>query len=335
MKALLKKYNIDETFSTATKKQKVFNHIKNNIPQKEDYNYMADLLMMPKTKEGYIGMLVVVDMADNEFDIEQIKSKEPKEIKSAFEKMIKRKYIKMPYASIRTDNGTEFKGEFNDYLLSNGILHKFALPERHKQMAIVENLNKSLGRIFNGYMNMKEEETGKEYKEWTDIINDVRKDFNEIRKVKLQNTLPEFSLLDAGKPKYKVGDFVHEKLDHPENALGHKQPTAKFREGDYRFSRIAKKIVRVIYMNDYPYYRYILDTLPNVSYSENELMKSKETESKYVVKEIIGKKKIKNVLHYLVWWKHHLKKDATWEPAKNLIEDGLQDYIDEFNKNGK
>ena len=33
-----------------------------------------------------------------------------------------------------------------------------------------------------------------------------------------------------------------------------------------------------------------------------------------------------------MWWKGDLKKDSTWETEKQLLEDGLKDYIDEFKK---
>jgi hypothetical protein len=46
-----------------------------------------------------------------------------------------------------------------------------------------------LGRIFNAYMNAKELETGKTYKNWTGIIDIVRKELNKIRKVDLPKDL--------------------------------------------------------------------------------------------------------------------------------------------------
>ena len=54
MKALLKSFNIDENFTKPRlEKQPVYNHIKNNIPRIEDYNFMADLVEMPETKNKY------------------------------------------------------------------------------------------------------------------------------------------------------------------------------------------------------------------------------------------------------------------------------------------
>jgi hypothetical protein len=341
MNELIKKLNIDETFTKKPKnKQKKYNSIKNNITLVEDYNFMADLLELPKTKEGYKYLFVIVDLATDEFDIEPLKTKTPDEVLKAYKKCIKRPHINKAYASIRTDNGNEFKGVFTKFLYNNHILHKKNLPNRHKQMANVERLNYELGRLFNGYMNHKEIETEKVYREWTDVIDIVRTDLNKFRKKKLNrsndiNNLPVFPFDIAKNPKYKIGDIVHEKLDWAENALANKQPTSLFRVGDYRFSTTPKKIVQVLYMNDYPYYRYLLEGLPNVSYSEYELIPSKEKETKYKVKEIINKRKYQDNTQYLVWWLNYLKKNSTWEDENKLIDDGFKNKIDEYNNSLK
>ena len=50
-------------------------------------------------------------------------------------------------------------------------------------------LNATLARFLNGYMNKKEEETGKVYKEWTDILPES--ELNKIHiKYKEHNTTP-------------------------------------------------------------------------------------------------------------------------------------------------
>ena len=118
--------------------------------------------------------------------------------------------------------------------------------------------------------------------------------------------------------------MVHQKLDYPENALGHAQPTSNFRAGDYRYSAIPKMINRVLYFNDPPYYRYLLDGIPNASYSEFELIPSKFKETKYKINKILDKKiaKITKILFNMVVW---IFEQSTWEPEQQLIEDGLQD----------
>jgi len=334
MDKILKTLGISEEFTKAVKKQKVFNKIKSNIPMREDYNFMADLLFLPTTKEGYKFLLVVVDIANNEFDIEPLKNKEANSVLTALKTIFKRPYLKMPYASIATDSGTEFMSSFHKYLYDNSIIHKRSVPYRHTQTANVESLNKQLGRAFIGYMNMKEEKSGKPYKEWTDILPMVRTKLNEFRKIPIPAN-PVYKMPDlSSNPKFKIGDIVFYQLNYPQDALGNKQPTANFRVGDYRWSVAVKKIVKVITMLDAPYFRYILEGMPYVSFSDMQLKKSKNKEkiqTEYIVKDIIGKKKDKKITYYLIWWKGYKKKDATYEREENLIKDGLKNMIDEYN----
>jgi hypothetical protein len=125
------------------------------------------------------------------------------------------------------------------------------------------------------------------------------------------------------KQTYKEGDLVFEKLDTPEDALGHKLP-GKVRSGDYTYSRVPKKIVKVLCLNDKPYYRYLLDGISNASFSEAQLIKSDEKEQKHKIKKILDKKTVKKIKYRLVWWQGEKKSEATWEPESQLIEDGLK-----------
>ena len=52
----------------------------------------------------------------------------------------------------------------------------------------------------------------------------------------------------------------------------------------------------------------------------------------YEVKQIIDKKQMKNELYYLVWYKNELRKDASWQKGTDLIEDGMDDFIDDYKK---
>jgi len=85
-------------------------------------------------------------------------------------------------------------------------------------------------------------------------------------------------------------------------------------------------------MPDEPYYRYVLFNMPNVSFSKFDLKPSKQKENTYIVKKIIGKKVENKVIYYLVFWKGFLTKDSTFEPKTKLIQDGLKDYIDSYEK---
>lgn len=332
-KDLIKKLDIDEKFTKPrTKIQETFNTVKYNIPLIEDFNFMADILYLPETKAGYKYLLVVVDLATDEFDIEPLKNMETKTTSTAFQTMMKRKYLNFPKV-ISTDGGSEFKDKFNTMLNKHEVLHKTSLPNRHRQMGNVESLNKQLARLFNGYMNYKEKTTGKVYREWTDVLTTVRDDLNKIRKKEIKGDVSEQNYPTFNpdtKPKFKIGDTVHEKLDWAESMLGHKQPTPNFRVGDVRYSMVPKKIEKVIYMNTEPYYRYMLSGIPEASYSEYELIKSRFRKERYTVKAIIDSREVGRRKEYLIWWKGYKKKESTWEPRANLIKDGLKNMIDEF-----
>lgn len=339
MDKLLKLLKIDNDDTKPPKKAKYYTKVKDMVPSIANYNFMADLLMLPDD-EGYKYLLVVVDLADNAFDIEPMKNKDAETTLKAFEAMFKRNYIKKPYASIRTDDGKEFKGVFQKYLYKNSILHKVALKDRHSQMANVERLNGQLGLIFNSYMNMKEKQLGKRYNNWMDILDEVRKELNKMRLIK--NLKSPFE--DSGSkftpkfdPKFKAGDIVYRALDAPKDALGNDQNTKQFRMGDIRWDLTPKKIIKVLYYPGKVSYRYVLEGIKYTSFTENQLKKApqKEKETKYTVKGIIGKKVIKGKNFYLVWWNGYKKEDATLEPENQLIDDGLKNIIDEFNRKNK
>ena len=133
------------------------------------------------------------------------------------------------------------------------------------------------------------------------------------------------------KPKFKVGQIVYRKLDKPRNALGHNQPTEKFREGDLTIDIIEpRKIKRVLYFNTPPYYRYILNDVPGVSYPENELKKATEKVEKYIIQSLKSKKKIKGKVCFLVKWKNYAA--TTWEPRTELMKD-VPEMIQEYEAN--
>jgi hypothetical protein len=332
-KSIVEGLKIDETHTKPIKAPKKYTKLDDTINPTPDYNFMADLLQLPKTKAGFHMLLVVVDLATHEFDIEPLKTKTPKEILDGFQAMLKRKYIKKPFASVQTDGGKEFKGAFEKFLINNKIWHNITISGRHTQNSMVESLNRIIGRLLNGFMNSKEEETGKAFHEWIDAVPFIREKLNDYRKVDppdMFDNVGNINNFSKLKPKYKKGDVVLYALEKPVDALGNKQSTDNFREGDYRWSRVPKKIVDVLYMEGAIPFRYMLEGMANVSFTEKQLKPSTEKESKWIVREIIDKRIVKKKNEYLVWWKGYPKDEATWEPEKSLIEDGLKDLIEEF-----
>ena len=332
-----------EKFTQPRKEKKVFTKVADNIPQQEDKSLMADLLELPNTKQGYHYLLVVVDLWSREIEFQQLKTKEAAEVKKALIKIFNRGIVgplKSP-AQLQTDGGSEFKGVFHKYIFDKNVYHKKGLPYRHSQNSTVERANRTLGRLFTGYMNKKELETGKTYNEWTDIVDVLRDKLNDpsirvIRPDKDPTKLPDRLEPPPKRPpqRYKQGDLVHRKLDYPENIFGKKQPTAAFRMGDVRYERANRKVVKVIpYQGAVPW-RYMLEGLDNVSYPANQLIPSELQQEVFRVKELIGRRQQGGKYEYKVWWEGEPKAKASWEPKENLtIDPVLKKAVEFYDKN--
>ena len=280
-------------------------HIKDNVPLVDGYNYMADILHLPTDKFGFNKLLVIVDIGSDAFDIEKMKGETATETLSAYKKMLKRGLVKIPHASMLTDGGSSFQSEFHKFLYENGVDHRTAIPGRHHQLSNADNLCRQLGELFNGVMNQKESETGKQSKAWVSSIDIVREELNDYKRKRLRAKLAkqgssfpvdlqkfEYPIFDNLKledkklklvqPKYKVGDMVHVLYDEPrkfnrdqqgENA---KQNTKNFRMGDLRLSIKKYRVSKVLYYSGTPAYRYLLEGYPtnkkqSASFTEEEL----------------------------------------------------------------
>ena len=301
--SLLEKLDVDEKFNKRKQEHKSFNTIASIVPPIEDANMMCDILHMPETKNGNKYIFVIVDLYTGDFDIEPMQILDAEHALKAMKACFKRDYVKKPKYSLKTDGGAEFKNIFDKYLYDNSILHKWIIGHRHISISVVESLNKQLARLFNGYMNTREEK-GKLYREWDKAVNTIRKDLNELRtkrKPKDPRTYKYDDVKDYktiisnetitdknGKtktieikknvrinPKFKIGDMVYRALEVPKNALGKNQPTTNFRAGDYTFEKTPRKITQIFTMSGTgPLYRFYLDGVKNASYTERELQKA-------------------------------------------------------------
>ena len=207
----------------------------------------------------------------------------------AFNRIIKRGIVKFPYASILTDGGSGFKGNFHKFLYERGVHHRVARVGRHHQLSNVDNLCRQLGDIFNGIMNKKEAETGKVSKAWTHAIDDVRDKLNSYRrsrgmKMPKDITTYEYPIFDnlepkmksknktslkylddeeekeykVINPKYKVGDLVNVLYQEPYAITDRKQNTKEFRMQDLRLEKKKRKILKVLYYSGPNHYRYLI-----------------------------------------------------------------------------
>ena len=331
MDNLIKLLNIDEHLEKGPKRPKEFTTVKSQTSKHEDFNFMLDLLILPKTKDGYRYLLVAIDLTTDEFDIEPLKTKTPTETLMAFKTITKRKYLNIPKRSIQTDGGKEFLGDFHKYLYNKSIYHSVAKKGRHTQMANVERLNRTLGRLIVGYLNSKERETKHLYREWVEILSTIRTELNKHRVKRLKKLKPKKEpKFTIHEPKFKIGDTVRYLYDIPHDVHGHPQSTQTFREGDTRWSFTTHKINIVDHTGGSVMWRYVLDGRKGVSYTAKQLKKVTEKETTYVVKKIIDRAVVNDKINYLVWWETFLKKDATWHLKTELIKDGVKTKIDEY-----
>ena len=329
MNKLIDKLGIDETLTRPRKKSKpAYHETSNYVSRKAHANYQADLLFLPTTKEGYKYLLVVTDVWTRSFDIEPLKDKLSDNVKKAYHKMLKRSYLRPPIF-MKTDNG----GEFSKMTKDDDTIHLRGLAYRHQNQASVERLNQSLGRLFNGYMNKVEEKNGTTYREWTDILDFVRKELNKVRFRKPVAAPQTNGVLDMSKtPKYEPGTLVHRRLDYPENALGVKQSTASFRVGDYRYDRHPRKVILIRQMKEKPWFRYMVEGIPETTYAPWELIKSKVQDggTRFVVERILGHRRTKDGRFYKIRWKGFTKRHDSWEPETALRED-VPELLEKYN----
>lgn len=268
---LLKHFNIDNRFTEKKHKLKYDSFDENTFP-KEDYNFSADLVFLPPYR-GFKYLLVVVDNWSNEIEFQQIKTKTPDVVLRAFNTIIKRNYMNVPKASIRVDAGTEFKGVFKQYMFNNDILLRVSLTGRHKQNAKAESAIKLISFLIINYLNVKEIELKKNYRNWIELLPSLRIKLNELRKRPDEDPYTKYYEGVIFKlPKFKIGDNVVHLLSKPVDALGKKQSSENRRVGDYIYSyHNPRKIIKIIYYSNNV--RYILEGINKASFTEDELLK--------------------------------------------------------------
>ena len=298
LKPIYSLLNIDNKLTKKrVRSQREYNSFEDNMRLEKNCNYMSDILFLPTAKYGFKYLLIVLDIATRQFDCEKLKNKDSTTVLKAFKKICNNSdYLTIPKYSLITDSGSEFKGLFQDYLYNESIFHKTIMKGNHTAMSPIDNLCYQLGKILNDYMSSVELQTGKVYRQWPDIIdtviiemNKIRKrelpdknefdtrfvnDIREVRKISNKKTGEKIETIEQEfiKPKFRVGQLVYVLLKTPKNILGKNQSTLNFRAGDMTVDPERREITEVLMMHGKgPLYRYLVDGLPNASYTEREL----------------------------------------------------------------
>jgi hypothetical protein len=226
-------------------KEKGINQMPTVQIYKKNGYHQCDLLFLPSDK-GYKYALVVVDASTKICDAEPIKTKTAITVKKALEKIYTRKILDYPNVMM-CDDGGEFKGSFKSFLDSKKISIRYALPNRHRQQALVESKNKVIGGILNNMMAQDELTTGKTSRKWITHLPEVINKMNSKLKKPLTTEPSPLPYSDKSNVDLlTIGTKVLVPLDHPIDIATGKKLFGKFRTGDIRWQRKPKTIDNIV-----------------------------------------------------------------------------------------
>lgn len=212
----------------------------------------ADILFLPNDK-GYKYLLVVVETDTRKLDAEPLKDKNNETVLEAFDTIYKRKILDMPPRTIQTDGGSEFNLA-QKWFKKNGVYLRKGMPGRHRQIGVVENMNKSIGKIL--FMKMTADEMKKESRKWVQFLPKVidylnkklnREGFKDVPVMEM----PYPRVNKSNEKLLHVGTKVRIALHRPEDLRG-KPLHGNFRAGDIRWKPTIFEVEGIILTPDQP-----------------------------------------------------------------------------------
>ena len=297
--------------------------------------HQADLLYLP-VDTGYMYGLTVVDTGSRLTDCEPMKDKKALTTLNALKKIYDRGILKIPEVSIEVDAGSEFKGVFAKYFKDKSINVRVAQTGRSRQQGLVESRNGSIASILLKRMVAEELLTKEKSVEWVyylpKLITLINKHFYK-KEIKLTSKQILADVKTDGPTELlEVGKSVRVQLDKPVNVINGERLIGKFRVGDIRWSMDPTKIERVQLIPNQPILYKLegyepLYTREQLQIITKSILPPKSVQKKFIVDKILEKKKIKNIIHYLIKWQDYDK--PTWEPRKTIIID-VPDMVKQF-----
>lgn len=329
-----------------------FQEFKPNVVHQMDILYLPT---DPNTGDKYL--LVVIDVADRKVDAEPLKKRDADSVAKALAKIYRRGILKTPLR-VQVDSGSEFKGKMLKFFKDKGIVVRVALVGRHRQQAVVERANKTIGDALFKKMTAMELITGEENREWADEVKDVINAINErAKKRKKVNPKKIDYIIDKKQKLLPLGTKVRVALDVPRDNINEKRLHGNFRSADVRWDfRNPRIIMHIAVKPGYPPLYYVSKAkkededyeIEKVGRTRNQLQVIDEDEEypdaekllkgrvldKYVVQKIIGDKIVKRKLYLKIKWAGYPESQATWEPADVIKEDVPEKFREYFKKKG-
>lgn len=181
---------------------------------KNNYKHMADLIYLSydeerdkrENKKTYKYALVIVDVGSRIVDARPLKTKKSNEVVKAFKSIYNGKYLKQPVSEIRTDQGSEFKGKFKEYVQRIDVKHSVSMVGHHAQNTLAERYNQLIANALYHKQNVNEYETGEPNVDWIDDLKNVialinkyvQKDIHKKMNKKIEEYMPEGNIRESG-----------------------------------------------------------------------------------------------------------------------------------------
>jgi CRISPR/Cas system CMR-associated protein Cmr5 small subunit len=300
----------------------------------------ADLLFLPED-QGYKYALVVVENHNRKTDAQPLKEKTAEAVKTAFKAIYKRGIVKMP-TLIEVDSGKEFQGVVKQYFDEHKVNIRVAKTARHRQQALVEKKNFTIGRALLKRQAAQELVTHQPSTEWIDDLPDLIKHLNKHTKATFKPlTVKEAATKD---PVCKgdacnllsEGTKVRAILEHPKNAATGAKEFGRFRAGDIRWETKPSTIASVVIKPGFPPLYLLTGDKDHVAYTKNQLQVVHKDEKfpkpetfirnaskikEYVVEKFLAKKTEDRKIKYRIKWLGYPADQSTWQSRKALVED--------------
>ena len=198
------------------------------------YDLVAvDLVALPRTRKGFVAMLMAVDHKSKWVTAVPIRDKTSRTVASALETRVLTSLLKIP-CRILSDNGPEFIGmEFKDVLNRYGIKQVYTTPNHPPSNGACERVNRTIGEFLRSVTSLREI--------WDENLPKVVVDYNHTWHSELETSPADYLLGEShkggmqavlpndvtdtwrpGHPNYcsfKVGQLVMKKQERPGNRV--------------------------------------------------------------------------------------------------------------------
>lgn len=272
-----------------------------------DVSWQADLADMTKLKHynsNFQYILVCTDVFSRFGFAIPIKNKTPDNVVTAFKTIMKTD--RMPWR-LTTDQGSEFKGKFQEFLRKNDIQHNYSKSEVKCAVAerFIRTLKSRIWKYFTAYNT----------KRYIDILPKILESINRSPNrtiglapstITTKNEQEIWDMMNERKPKtprFKVGDKVRVLVSKGFMSKGY---THNFTTEIYQISKVLKRRTPCYKIRD----------IDRVFY-EQQLVKVVDEKRVEKIKKLLKSETRNGQLYHLV--KFVNRKKPTWIPNSKLV----------------